>query len=68
MTDARTGIGCLDRPAAIAARYGELVTHFVIDEADRSEGPAISNLGLDVGVCDTLDDVKLARTLRRLVA
>ena len=60
-------IGCQDRPAAIAGRYGELVTHFVIDEADRAEGPAISKLGLEVGVCDTLDDDVLARAVAKLV-
>jgi LPPG:FO 2-phospho-L-lactate transferase len=58
--------GCDDRPAAIATCYGDLLTHFVIDEADRGEGPPISKLRLEVGVCDTLDDDALAKLLVKL--
>ena len=59
-------IDCDDRPAAIAKHYGDLLTHFVVDEADRGEAPPISKLGLKVAVCDTLDDDALARALGKL--
>jgi LPPG:FO 2-phospho-L-lactate transferase len=60
-------IGCDDRPAAVAARYGDLLTHFVVDEADRREAAPISELGFQLVVCDTLDDDALAKTLCDLV-
>jgi len=60
-------VGCQDKPASIAGQYADLVTTFVLDEADRAESKAIESLGLAVEVGDTLDDEKLAEKLRALL-
>lgn len=61
-------IGAKDSPASIAKCYAGLVDTFVLDEADRGQAAAIEKLGMSVELTDTLDEVKLARTLRDLVA
>ena len=58
---------------AVAEHYAGLVTHFVIDEVDRAEAPAVEALGMRVDVTQTImrtssDRVRLARAVLAFAA
>ena len=58
--------GAADTPEETAARYADLVVHYVLDTADSARVPDIERLGLHPVTCDLLHPTELARTLADL--
>jgi LPPG:FO 2-phospho-L-lactate transferase len=53
----------------VAARYGDLIDTFVMDEVDAALRPAVDAFGLDTLVTDTImrDDAGRARLAREIL-
>ena len=58
-----TSLGEVASAAGVAARYRDLLSHFVIDEVDADLRPSIEAMGVDTFVTDTImgDDASRAR-------